>query len=125
MKGAQGSPLARGRRAGSGAAALLVLGIVLAMPTTGTAAEAPASLDAGRLLFRQGAVPSCAVCHTLKDAGSAGAVGPVLDELQPDAERVLRALRNGVGAMPSFRERLSDAQMQALAGYVAWASRQP
>lgn len=76
----------------------------------------------GRQLFMQGAVPSCTVCHTLRDAGSQGAVGPVLDELKPDAQRVATALRSGVGAMPSYRALLTEAQIQALAVYVSRAS---
>lgn len=76
----------------------------------------------GRMLFTQTAMPACALCHTLKDAGSEGAVGPVLDELKPDAQRVANALRNGLGNMPSYRATLSDAQIQALAHYVAKAS---
>jgi sulfite dehydrogenase len=84
-----------------------------------------AQLALGKKLFTTQAVPACAVCHTLKDAGSEGAVGPVLDELQPDAQRVMTALRNGIGVMPSFSERLSEAQIQALANYVSKASRIP
>jgi cytochrome c6 len=81
-----------------------------------------ALFDKGRQLFLQGATPSCTLCHTLKEAGSTGAVGPVLDELKPDASKVATALRNGVGAMPSFRNTLSEEQIAALAWYVAKAS---
>lgn len=81
-----------------------------------------AQLALGKQLFTQTATPPCALCHTLKDAAAEGAVGPVLDELQPNAQRVATAVRNGVGQMPSFRERLSEAQIQALARYVAKAS---
>ncbi|WP_431310418.1 c-type cytochrome [Limnohabitans lacus] len=70
----------------------------------------------------QGAVPACALCHALKDAGAEGAVGPSLDELKPDAKRVATALRNGIGQMPSYNGKLSDAQIAALAAYVAKAS---
>ncbi len=76
----------------------------------------------GRRLFSGGATPACAVCHTLKDAGSMGAVGPVLDELQPDAQRVATALRNGLGSMPSYKATLTEEQIAALARYVAVAS---
>ena len=76
----------------------------------------------GKELFLKGAVPACAICHTLRDAGAEGAVGPVLDELKPDASRVARALRNGIGQMPSYNGKLSDAQIAALAAYVAKAS---
>jgi sulfite dehydrogenase len=84
-----------------------------------TALGADPALELGKRLFTQAATPPCALCHTLKDAGSAGAVGPVLDELKPDAARVAAALRNGIGQMPSYRESLSEAQIHALAAYVA------
>jgi cytochrome c6 len=86
------------------------------------AADDAAQLALGRKLFTQAAVPACALCHTLKDAGSEGAVGPVLDEIRPDATRVAAALRNGVGQMPSYRETLSEEQIAALARYVSKAS---
>ena len=78
-----------------------------------------ADLSAGKALFTQGATPACAVCHTLKHAGSTGEIGPVLDEIKPTAERVATALRNGVGLMPAYKGQLSDAQIQLLARYVA------
>jgi sulfite dehydrogenase len=67
----------------------------------------------------QAAVPACALCHTLKDAGSEGAIGPVLDEIKPSAQRLITAMRNGIGQMPSFADSLSEAQIQAIANYVA------
>jgi len=79
-------------------------------------------LALGKALFTNNATPPCALCHTLKDAGTAGAVGPVLDELRPDAARVATALRNGIGAMPSYKALLKDDQIQALARYVSKAS---
>ncbi len=75
----------------------------------------------GRRLFT-GVTPACALCHTLKDAGATGAVGPSLDELRPDRERVIKALRNGVGQMPPFAH-LSAAQVEALARYVEAATK--
>ncbi len=86
------------------------------------AADDASRLAAGKALFVGGANPPCALCHTLKDAGTTGAIGPVLDELQPDATRVASALRSGLGAMPSYRATLSDAQIQSIAAYVARAS---
>jgi len=86
----------------------------------GGAAQAagPAELERGRVLF--GTVrPACAVCHTLAAAGAEGQVGPVLDDLKPDAARVLRALRAGIGIMPSFADRLSEQDLRALASFVA------
>lgn len=76
----------------------------------------------GEKLFTTLAVPACAVCHTLKDAGAEGTVGPILDELKPDAARVSKALRNGLGSMPSYKGTLSEEQIAALARYVSRAS---
>jgi cytochrome c6 len=87
------------------------------------AVEEPAQLALGKQLFTQAAVPACALCHTLKDAGAKGEVGPVLDELKPDASRVATALRNGIGQMPSYKGKLDEAQIAAIAAYVAKATR--
>ncbi len=76
----------------------------------------------GRLLFKQSAMPACALCHTLKDAGAEGEIGPNLDELKPDAARVAKALRNGIGQMPAYRGKLTEQQIETLARYVAQAS---
>jgi mono/diheme cytochrome c family protein len=85
-------------------------------------ADDSAQLALGKKLFTQGAAPACAVCHTLRDAGAEGAVGPILDELKPDATRVATALRNGLGNMPSYKATLNEEQILALARYVARAS---
>ena len=78
--------------------------------------------ETGKLLFTKGAVPACAVCHTLQAAGAAGEIGPSLDELQPDADRVRKALKNGIGVMPAF-PLLTEEQITILSEYVANASR--
>ena len=85
------------------------------------AAGAHAQEDEGRKLFSS-VTPACALCHTLKDAGATGEIGPSLDELKPDAARVAKALRNGIGQMPAFPQ-LTEAQVQALARYVEKATR--
>lgn len=97
------------------------LAIPLFMPTGAWADEA-AQMALGKKLFTT-ATPACALCHTLKDVGAEGAIGPVLDELQPDAARVARAMRDGIGSMPSFKATLSDAEIAAVALYVSRASR--
>jgi len=90
---------------------------------TGAAAESDmARLAAGRILFTQAAKPPCAVCHTLAHADAGGAVGPVLDELKPDAARVAKAMRNGIGAMPSYSAVLSAEQIDTVAFYVSTVS---
>ena len=99
--------------------ALLCLGLM-----TTSAYAADASLEAGRLLFTQGAKPACAICHTLADAGATGEIGPSLDELKPDQARVLKALKTGIGQMPAFTS-LTEEQMQTLASYVSQVTKAP
>ena len=102
------------------AAALAAAAQLLAAPRA--LADDTAQLAVGKKLFVQAAVPACAICHTLRDAGAAGAVGPILDELKPDAARVATALRSGLGNMPSYKASLSEEQILALARYVSKAS---
>jgi mono/diheme cytochrome c family protein len=61
----------------------------------------------------------CGGCHTLKAAGASGTTGPNLDSLKPTAATVAAIVRSGAGVMPSFSSRLSAAQIQAVARYVA------
>jgi mono/diheme cytochrome c family protein len=67
---------------------------------------------------------NCKGCHTLKDAGSTGTVGPNLDDLAPDKATVVRQVNNGGGPMPAFKGKLSDAQINAVATYVSTVSGQ-
>jgi len=118
---------ARGRGLGLAVAAATGLGLLQA---SSASAQAPADearqvqaqMALGKLLFTKNATPACALCHTLKDAQSEGAVGPVLDEIKPDADRVTRALRNGLGNMPAFPQ-LSEAEIKALSVYVSRAAK--
>jgi mono/diheme cytochrome c family protein len=67
---------------------------------------------------------NCKGCHTLKDAGSTGSVGPNLDELQPDKATVVRQVDNGGGQMPAFKGKLSTTQINDVATYVSSVSGQ-
>ncbi len=63
----------------------------------------------------------CGTCHKLADAGTAGNVGPVLDDAQPDFARAVEYITNGKGAMPAFKD-LDENQINCIAGYVStWA----
>lgn len=88
---------------------------LIGLPSLVVASE----LEKGKQIFTQEAQPSCTICHTLADAGSAGAVGPNLDELKPTLEQVANAVTGGVGIMPAFNESLSEEQIRAVAHYVA------
>jgi uncharacterized membrane protein len=98
-----------------GAVAVVALALAI-KPDDETTAAGAADIAAGRTVF---ATASCADCHTLADAGSSGEVGPNLDAAKPSASLVVERVTNGQGAMPSFRSKLNDAQIQAVAAYVA------
>ena len=62
---------------------------------------------------------NCGSCHTLKDAGTSGTVGPNLDDLMPSLARVQRQVTNGGAIMPAFKGKLTPAQITAVAKYVS------
>jgi mono/diheme cytochrome c family protein len=86
--------------------------------STSTPSPAPGSGDAaaGKIVFKSS---SCGGCHTLKDAGSTGTVGPNLDQLKPGFARVKRQVENGGGPMPAFKDTLSAKQIDDVAAYVS------
>lgn len=94
---------------------------LLGLSTGFVMADETSNFALGKKLFSN-AAPPCSVCHTLKDAGSEGAVGPILDELKPNQLKVTSALNNGIGAMPSYKANLSPEDIKAIAIYVSKAS---
>jgi cytochrome c6 len=74
---------------------------------------------AGKKVFTSA---SCAGCHTLKDAGATGSVGPNLDQLKPAEAVVARQVTNGGAVMPAFKGQLSPKQIQDVAAYVFQAT---
>jgi mono/diheme cytochrome c family protein len=69
------------------------------------------------------AAAGCTGCHTLKDAGSTGTVGPNLDDKKPPKSLVVERVTNGKGVMPSFSGKLTKQQIDAVAAYVSSAAR--
>jgi cbb3-type cytochrome c oxidase subunit III len=69
----------------------------------------------GKNIFKS----QCASCHTLKDAGATGTVGPNLDQLKPPFSIVQHQVTNGGAVMPAFKGKLTDAQITAVARYVS------
>jgi mono/diheme cytochrome c family protein len=99
-------------------------------PSCGVTAEKPASATTSTqaTTTTQAAAPNgkdvfatagCTGCHTLKDAGASGTVGPNLDQLKPSEAVVERQVTNGGAAMPAFKGRLTPAQIKAVAEYVS------
>jgi mono/diheme cytochrome c family protein len=96
---------------------------------TETAASEPATTEAattestatesedtdGAAVF---AKAGCGGCHTFAPANSNGAVGPPLDGIDLSKDEIEQQVRNGGGGMPPFGERLSDAEIEAVADYV-------
>ena len=84
---------------------------------TAKAAQASAGSTDGKTIFKA----NCASCHTLKDAGTTGQVGPNLDQLKPPPTFAIvkRQVTFGGAAMPAFKGRLTDAQITAVAKYVS------
>jgi mono/diheme cytochrome c family protein len=74
------------------------------------------ALAAGKQVFE---TAGCTSCHTLKDAGSTGTVGPNLDEKKPPKSLVVDRVTNGKGVMPSFKSQLNASQIDAVATYVS------
>jgi hypothetical protein len=75
-----------------------------------------AVLAKGKQIFQQ----NCGTCHTLADAGTSGKVGPNLDDVKPDKNLVLSAVKNGglgSGTMPA--NIVTGADAQAVATYVS------
>jgi mono/diheme cytochrome c family protein len=64
-------------------------------------------------------ITKCGGCHTLKDAGTTGTQGPNLDLLKPPFARAKNQVIKGGGIMPAFKGVLTDAQINAVARYVA------
>ena len=69
----------------------------------------------GKSIFEK----KCASCHTLKDAGATGTIGPNLDQLMPSFAIAQKQVTNGGQVMPAFKNVLTKAQIDAVAKYVA------
>jgi mono/diheme cytochrome c family protein len=85
--------------------------------TTQAATTGGANLAAqGKDVFQSA---GCASCHTLRDAGASGTVGPNLDDAKPSSDKVVERVTNGKGVMPSFKGQLTPQEIAAVAAYVS------
>jgi mono/diheme cytochrome c family protein len=85
--------------------------------TTETTPAAQGDPVAGKQVFVSTA--ACGGCHTLADAGTSGNVGPNLDDAMPTYDKVLTQVTNGGGAMPPFKDSLTQQQIADVAAYVS------
>ena len=67
---------------------------------------------------------NCAACHTLSDAGSIAEIGPNLNQIRPQVQTTLMAVKNGIGVMPAMEGILSDEEIEAVAHYVSISAEQ-
>jgi mono/diheme cytochrome c family protein len=92
----------------------------LAPPTPpATTTTTQTTRGGGAALGRQVFTQNCGSCHTLAAAGTSGTIGPNLDTLHPSEAVVERQVRNGGPGMPAFEGQLTDAQIKAVARFVA------
>ena len=73
-------------------------------------------LNIGKNIFLEKG--NCATCHALSDAGSDSNIGPNLNQIRPDIGRVINAVTNGIGVMPSYINEISEEEIEAVAYYV-------
>jgi cbb3-type cytochrome c oxidase subunit III len=82
----------------------------------GGEAKPPSQLgNDGKAIFES----QCSSCHTLKAANASGTIGPNLDQLKPSEAVAQHQVEVGGGVMPAFKGTLSDAQIAAVAKFVA------
>ena len=84
--------------------------------TTSTTGATSGDAAAGKEVF---ASAGCGGCHTFSAAGSSGSVGPNLDDAAPSYDHVVTQVTNGGGAMPSFKDDLTEQQIQDVAAFVS------
>ena len=92
------------------------------VPTDGGAGsgevEGEGDPAAGKEVF---ASAGCGSCHTLSDAGSAGTIGPNLDESGIDFAGAVTQITNGGGGMQAYSGTLSEEEIANVAAYVVTA----
>ena len=60
----------------------------------------------------------CGACHTLQAAGSEGQIGPDLDLLKPQMNKIIGVVTNGIGVMQAWEGILTYEEIEAVAYYV-------
>tara|TARA_B100000029_G_C17534686_1_gene944448 strand:- start:1347 stop:1658 length:312 start_codon:yes stop_codon:yes gene_type:complete len=81
-----------------------------------TSAYADDKMILGLEIFNNKA--QCGTCHVLKAAGSNGQIGPNLDQIKPQENQIILAVKNGIGVMPSWEGTLTEEEIEAVAYYV-------
>ena len=77
---------------------------------------ADSKMDLGLDVYNNKA--ECGACHTLQAAGSEGQIGPDLDALKPQMNKIIDVVTNGIGVMQAWEGILSYEEIEAVAYYV-------
>ena len=99
-----------------------MIGLVFLMFSLIIHANADELFNKGKEIFL--GAGNCAACHSLLDAGSEANIGPNLNEIRPDVQRILMSVKNGAGVMPAMEGILSDEEIEAVAHYVSISAEQ-
>ena len=92
---------------------------VAAEPAKSNPTKAPAVKGnpvAGKAVFVNS---GCGSCHTLAETGAKGTVGPNLDQAKLTPSEILDWVKNGKGAMPSFKAQLSEKDLADVVAFLA------
>lgn len=83
-------------------------------PNIKTPAEKPATTISGVGIYKS----NCLSCHGMN--GQGGSKGPAINTAEyKDPKKVMAVVRNGKGSMPSYKSKLTSAQITAVSNYVA------
>jgi len=96
--------------------------LLFLMFTLNIHANADELFNKGKEVFLEAG--NCAACHSLSDAGSIAEIGPNLNQIRPQVQTILMAVRNGIGVMPAMEGILTDEEIEAVAHYVSIAAEQ-
>ena len=80
----------------------------------------PGNPVAGKTVFTSDG--GCGACHTLKEAGASGTIGPNLDSVKLACATIVSTVTNGKtgsqGTMPTFKGTLTTTQIQDVASFI-------
>lgn len=60
----------------------------------------------------------CGTCHTLNAAESFGDIGPNLDDIKPQMNKIISVVSNGIGVMPAMEGILTFEEIEAVAYFI-------
>jgi mono/diheme cytochrome c family protein len=99
------------------ASAALAVGAAAAVAALPATAANPGNVVKGKALFKK----NCGSCHTLKAAGTMGALNN-LDKVRPTYAKAITVITNGSTKNPvmiSWKTTLTKSQIQDLAAFIA------